>query len=768
MNQGHQPGSEQDMALDLGGLLLELRRAVHWLLPLVLIVTGLVFVSLLFIAPKYRGEARLLIESTDDRFPGSARGVEGERALLDSEGVASQVQLLMSGDLVRRVVERLDLSVHPEFHANAGPSALGGLLSAVGLSSRPTGNTVAEKVRQYFYENLDVYRLEGSRVIAIDYASEDPQLAALVANAIVDEYIELQSRAKRKTTEQTSAALEPQIEELRVEVEAARKAVADFRSGADLLFGADNMTLNQQQLGEISSEYSAAQAAKAEAQAKAELIRGILTAGGSLETASDVLSSQLIQRLRERQVAIQSNIAELSITLLPNHPQLKALRSQLNDYDEQIRTEARKILNGLENDAKVASQQAAALKDRLEELKVSAAKSNSDQVALSELEREANAKAAQLDNLIASFREADSRLRAQVLPADARIISRAAVPIEPFSPKIIATTIIAALATAILGTAFVVMRAFLSGNALQSIGGAHAPRPASAQAPAPASFGWNGSMTSQNPDYGTWASYGAGYGTSYGSGRFETAANEGVRDEPAAGAGGRSDMTFSAPQMDTAMRRPGQGGPGMGPAADPGRRPANRPPEAAYEAPPEDFGSGRIVVLGIENHMYSHKLAFNIVRRAAEAGQSAIVLEAFPQQADSKAAAGFSDIVNGKAAFGDVVYRDAVSSAHIIEAGRMAISDELAHSERFSAVLDALSATYETIVIDLGAIDGSTVSARILAFGERVLIAASSTDNSFELSSAANLLARNTGAEVELVLSGDGERFSRGGSDHAA
>ena len=76
---------------------------------------------------------------------------------------------------------------------------------------------------------------------------------------------------------------------------------------------------------------------------------------------------------------------------------------------------------------------------------------NADQARLSELEREANAKAAQLDQLLLSFQEADSRLRAQVLPADARIISRASVPVEPFSPKIIASTIIAALVTFISG-----------------------------------------------------------------------------------------------------------------------------------------------------------------------------------------------------------------------------------------------------------------------------------------------------------------------------
>lgn len=466
MNGARQTVSDDDMAVDLGGLLRTIGRSLGWLLPLTLFVAVAVFLGLQFVAPKYKAEARILIESTDNNFPGGSRGVEEERAVLDSEGVASQVQLLMSADLARRVANKLDLAAIPEFDARGTGTLISNLMSMIGLGGRTTANSTEERVLKHFYENLQIYRLEGSRVIAVDYQAENPVLASRVANAIVDEYLSIQSSAKRATTEQASAALEPQIVELRKEVQAARKAVSDFRARADLLIGADNIPLNQQQLAETSSDYSAAQASKAEAQAKADLIREILNSGGSLESASEVLGSALIQRLRERQVEIQSNIAELSITLLPNHPQLKALQSQQSDYDRQIRNEARRILQGLENDAKVANQQALALEQRLNELKTAAARSNADQARLSELEREANAKAAQLDQLMLSYQEADSRLRAQVLPADARIISSASVPAEPSSPKIVSTTIIAALVTFILGCAFVLMREFLNGNAL--------------------------------------------------------------------------------------------------------------------------------------------------------------------------------------------------------------------------------------------------------------------------------------------------------------
>jgi hypothetical protein len=57
----------------------------------------------------------------------------------------------------------------------------------------------------------------------------------------------------------------------------------------------------------------------------------------------------------------------------------------------------------------------------------------------------------------------------------------------------------------------------------------------------------------------------------------------------------------------------------------------------------------------------------------------------------------------------------------------------------------------------------------MLSFADRVLIAASAPDHSHELQSAANLLAHNTGAKVEVVIAGDDGPGPRQSDDgHAA
>lgn len=744
----------QDMALDLGGLLRAIARSLRWLLPLTLIVAALVFAGLQFVPEKFKGEARVLIETADALFPGAARGAEDERALLDSQGVASQVQLLTSVDLARRVAQRMNLASVPEFKAETQAGTLQQLLISIGLSPSPSRISAEERLLRHFARNLDVYRVEGSRVIAVEYSAKSAVLAAEIANAVVDEYLQMQSAAKRESRAAAASALEPQIRRMTQEVQTARKAVEDFRAKADLLTGAGDRTLNELQLSEISSQQSSAQAAEAEAAAKAAQLRRLLDTGGSLEGASEVLNSGLIQRLRERQVEIQSRVAELSTTLLPGHPQIRALTSQLADYDAQIRSEARKILTGLENDAAVAKQQAAALKSRVEELKAAAARSSADQVRLRELEREADARAVQLDALMASYRNADTGRNAETLPADARVISRAGVPIEPYSPKIGLFTFISALATFLLGCAIVILREFLSGDALKPVNEAEAytapvilrgpeadpedlqaedQRQAKQPETDPAEDVQE-RMTAEEQDEDRFGETGSDERPLRSS-----PDDEGQGSEAGAAEAERARQAEAAGNLRAAAS-----------AASLAATPVMGGADAAPEDEAGETAPRRVAVVALTDAELSHDFAFRLVRDlAGHAEERALLVEVFPESEDPGAAPGFADLVFGKASFSSVIYRDAGSRAHIIEAGRPALSDDVV-DERFPLVLDAIDATYDRIVVDLGKFTETAAAAHMLGFADEVVVTVPADIQPRILAERLDLIASQTDADVRV------------------
>ncbi len=85
-----------------------------------------------------------------------------------------------------------------------------------------------------FAKKLQVYQVDKSRVIAIQFSSKDPALANAIPNAIADVYLSLQAGAKLDTTNETAKWLEPEIANLREKVRDAEAKVAEYRSQSDL------------------------------------------------------------------------------------------------------------------------------------------------------------------------------------------------------------------------------------------------------------------------------------------------------------------------------------------------------------------------------------------------------------------------------------------------------------------------------------------------------------------------------------------------------
>ena len=402
------------------------------------------------VTPRYKSEARILVDGRENVFlrPNGERNEE--RTALDAEAVTSQVQLLLSRDLAREIIKKNKLAELPEFDpVLQGLSPLKSLLALFGIGRDPFSLTPEERVLDAYYDRFTAYAVDKSRVIVIEFQSRDPDLAARVANSIAEGYLVLQQNARQEQAKAASQWLSGEIDNLRKKVAEAESRVEDFRSKSSLFVGTNNTTLSNQQMGELNTQLNNARALKSDAESKARLIREMLQSGKPIE-ASEVLNSELIRRLSEQRVTLRGQLAEQSSTLLDNHPRIKELKAQLADLDRQIRDEASKISRSLENDARIASGRVDGLSASLEQLKKQATSTNGNDVQLRALEREAKAQRDLLESYLAKYREANTRENIDAAPADGRIISRASVSNAPAYPKKLPIVLIATLATLML------------------------------------------------------------------------------------------------------------------------------------------------------------------------------------------------------------------------------------------------------------------------------------------------------------------------------
>ncbi len=199
-----------------------------------------------------------------------------------------------------------------------------------------------------------------TRVVTVDFEAHDAQLAARIANEVVNVYLETQSDAKRQRAKEAALSLASQISELRGKVNVAADAVERYRTSSGLLAGSNNMTISGQQLADLNGELSKARTEQADAQAKAALIRDMITAG-RLSDVADVANNDFVRRIAEQSVAAKAQLASESRTLLPGHPRIKELTAQIADLDMQLHDAAVNTARSLENNARIAQTRVANL-----------------------------------------------------------------------------------------------------------------------------------------------------------------------------------------------------------------------------------------------------------------------------------------------------------------------------------------------------------------------------------------------------------------------
>ena len=273
-----------DAEPDLRGLGRILWQKKARILGLTLLAGGVAFLVVNAITPRYQSEARLLLEARENVFLRAEADKTGERATIDPEAVTSQLQLVLSRDLARDVIKKEKLADNPEFDpSNGGLAALRAILGKLGIGRDISTMSPEERTLEAYYDRLNVYAVEKSRVIAIDFSSANPDLAAQVANTIAATYLSTQQAVKQDQTRAAGNWLAGEIEKMRARVAEAEAKVEEYRTRENLFSGSNNTSLPSQQLTEINSQIAAARGQKADVEARARQLRDLMNSGKSIE-----------------------------------------------------------------------------------------------------------------------------------------------------------------------------------------------------------------------------------------------------------------------------------------------------------------------------------------------------------------------------------------------------------------------------------------------------------------------------------------------------
>lgn len=724
--------NDKDVDIDLARLVLAIWERRGKIAAVTLIAGGVAFAASSVMSPVYRSEARVLIETRAASFGNADPNGTGSQQVLDDLNISSQTQLLQSVDLIKQVARNMKLYELPEFDPGASPSMVSRLLVMIGMKKNPLEVAPEERVISAFREKLQVYRAETSRVIAVEFSSKDPVLAAAIPNEILKVYQSLQTDAKLDANSEAARWLEPEIASLREKVREADKKVADYRASSDLLTVGENTTFATRQLGDISTELARVRGEKANAEARAENVRNALSSGRPTDTLPDIIGSQMIQRLKETESGIQSQISDLSTSMLDGHPRIKALRAQLGGIRSQIETETRKVLASLENEANVSRLRERQLVQQLNTLKADGARAGEDSVGLNDLERDATAQRQLLETYLARYREATSRTAStDSSPADARVISAAIEPREPYFPKVGPIVIVVSLVTFLLSCVVVMLIELFTGRALRPVGVSRQEE-LEAEATVVEAVAVPVTVVEVPADRMQVASDEAlaaemeeTLDLTETPETLEVVESNEVDNDAAEEAEQSGLETFSIEMVAEYLAMKGVG------------------PVATVVSPAGDAGSTATVMLA---------------RAVSESGRTVVLVDmtasACPTRlmAPSSNLPGITDLLAGEVNFAETIHNDRLSSAHIVPQGKTPAHEAMRVIDRLTMVVSALADVYDTVLIECGAVDVVRAAGILKNLSTDIIVSAPQPDEE-SLSGVMQTLADDGHSRV-LIMSG--------------
>jgi capsular exopolysaccharide synthesis family protein len=445
LHRDDDPGRSRWEDLDLQEFISVLLRRKWVIVGAVFGITGLAALFAFTATPLYTATLQFVFDAKEQNVLNFDAAMSGQPQ--DEAALLSEIEVIQSRALAGRVIDKLGLLSDREFNKElAPPSILARWLpelsersAEVGIGDEPAMQETVqqlkrERVIDAVLDRIEVTQSGRSRAVEIDFTSDDPVKAAVIANTIGELFLLERLEGRFENARRSSQWLAENVQKLREQVTAAETKAEDYRKQHGLLQG-ERVTLVAEQISTLNAQLSEARRTRTDAEANLEQARRLLSSPDKLGTAVQVLESDLIQRLRESQSALARREASLTQELGPMHPQLMQLREERSKLLSDVDIEVRKVVVSLENKVEVARRQEALIVDELNTLKDLMGKANEATVGLRTLERDAEASRLMLEKFMTAFMETSAQEDAAAQLPDARIISAAAVPEQPSFPN---------------------------------------------------------------------------------------------------------------------------------------------------------------------------------------------------------------------------------------------------------------------------------------------------------------------------------------------
>lgn len=468
-------GPSNDLVV-LGEVWDALNRSRRGILSVVVLAI-LVALLIAFTLPQiYRATATLVIKSNISRPIESVPNVYNPGA--GQPGwYATQFKIIKSRSVVGQVVDRLDLVDNPVFANVVKPPSgfdWGELVPSdwkQWLPFLPTQEPVAKSEQQIKEDKrerlidhirsrmLHVETTIGSKLVAVSVDSKDPQIAAKIANAIVDVYIDLGVSARLEMAEHFSSWLGDRLGTIKQNLADAEQALQQFKEKQNLVDLGEVGGVLQSQLSSYMDQLHQAKLAMTKLGSAYHKIQQAGSNAERLDSVSTLLADPVVRAAKTNMLRAEQEVETLSARYGPKHPKMIRAQAELQSATQAYHHQLVTAAAGVRARYQVAAQTVNELSGVVNNIRGQMQQLGSKSSKLGVLQRNVKANQQLYNTFLQRVMETSAMGDYQAVLA--RSVDKATVPNAPYKPNKKFIVVVAAVLGLLLGLALALLRYFL-------------------------------------------------------------------------------------------------------------------------------------------------------------------------------------------------------------------------------------------------------------------------------------------------------------------
>lgn len=387
-----------------------------------------VVVSLL-IPKRYTAVASVVVDLKPDQLSSI------HQSMRDPGLIATQIDIIQSDRVARRVVRTLKLAENAQIRERWQNDTKG------------VGDIETWWVNRSTKE-LDVKPSRESSVINVAYHAASPRLAAGMANAFLQAYIETALELRVDPAKQYSAFFDVQVKEARDGLEKAQALLTDFQRENGLVMTDERLDIENQRLNELSSQLVTLQSTAAEAtsrQAEAN--------AGSADKMQEITGNSVVASLRADMLRSEARLKEINSRLGDNHPQVQELRANIAEMRERINSEIKRLSAGVGVSSNISRQRVAQTRTELDLQRTKMLRMKQVRDAGLLIFRDVENAQRAYDGVVQRFKQ--TSLESQATLSNVSMLSFAVPPLEHSFPKLFLNAFLGLVVGLLLATGIV-------------------------------------------------------------------------------------------------------------------------------------------------------------------------------------------------------------------------------------------------------------------------------------------------------------------------